>query len=445
VSVERTAAALEALVGRGEIARGGFLPGGEAPELCHADVLRELRRRTLDQVRSQMAPVEPAALGRFLPAWQGVGSRRGGTEALREAIHKLAGAPLPLVDLESRILPARVADYRPEMLDQLGAAGEVVWVGAGRLGTRDGRVALWDRDRLGLASASPPPDGPGHQAILAALGSRGASFQLELESASGLSGDALGEPLWDLVWAGLVTNDTFAPLRGWMRGGAKPSRRSAGSVRHSRFAGGGRWSLVAGRGGMTEVALGRAQLLLDRYGVVSREAALAEDLPGGFAALAPVYRLLEETGRVRRGYFVGGLDGRQFAAPLAIDRLRSSGEGGPVVLAATDPGNPYGALLPWPIPGCSRRSGAVVVLWRGQLAWYWEAGGKSLVAGDLLPDELLLSLREAAPAVARVYRRRGLRVEMIGGEPARTSSLAPLLMECGFRSELRGLGYEPAR
>ncbi len=452
VPATRADAAVEGLVARGELMRGGFLPGGADPELCHPDVLRELRRRTLDELRSQVAPVEAAALGRFLPAWQGVGGRAGrGTDGLRDAIRRLVGVPMPLGDLESRILPARLPDYRPEMLDQLGAMGEVVWVGAGRLGARDGRVALYDRERLTLATASEPPDGEAHRAVLAALGARGASFQVELEQASGLSGEAFGDALWDLVWAGLVTNDTFAPLRSWTRGRSVQKRGRAGSVRTSRFAGGGRWSLVSARAGRepspTERTLARALLLLDRYGVVSREAAAAEDVPGGFAALAPVFRTLEESGRVRRGYFAAGLDGRQFAAPAAIDRLRAPASGDAVILAAADPANAYGAILPWPEgrTGFSRRSGAVVVLWRGQLAWYWEAGGKSLVAGsDLGPDELAEAMRSAAPAVARVYRRRALRVETVDGEPARTSAMAALLLDCGFRSELRGLGYEAA-
>jgi len=449
---ERAASALEALVARGELVRGGFLPGGSEPELVHPDVLRELRRRTLDELRSQVAPVEAAALGRFLPSWQGVGGRPGrGSDGLRDVLRKLVAVPLPLGDLESRILPARMPDYRPEMLDQLGAMGEVVWVGAGRLGARDGRVALYDRERLGLAVPTGEiPDGEPHRAILAALGSRGASFQTELEQAAGLRGDALADALWDLVWAGLVSNDTFGPLRTWMRGRPTPKRGRAGSVRPSRFAGGGRWSLVSARAGevaaATERALAWAQLLLDRYGVVSREAATAEQLPGGFAALSPVFRMLEESGRVRRGYFASGLDGRQFAAPAAIDRLRAPPSGGDaVILAAADPANPYGAILPWPEgrTGFSRRSGAVVVLWRGQLAWYWEAGGKSLVAGsDLSPDELAEAMRTAAPAVARVYRRRALRVETVDGEPARTSPRAEMLLACGFRSELRGLGYD---
>jgi ATP-dependent Lhr-like helicase len=235
-----------------------------------------------------------------------------------------------------------------------------------------------------------------------------------------------------------------------MRGKSSPKRGRAGSIRTSRFAGGGRWSLVSARIGKeaapTERALARAELLLDRYGVVSREAAAAEEVPGGFAALSPVFRMLEESGRVRRGYFASGLDGRQFAAPAAIDRLRAPASGDDaVILAAADPANPYGAILPWPEgrSGFSRRSGAVVVLWRGHLAWYWEAGGKSLVAGsELSADELAEAMRSAAPAVARVYRRRALRVETVDGEPARTSSMASLLLDCGFRSELRGLGYE---
>ena len=465
VAAELVVAAQDRLIARGVLVRGGFRPGGSGVELVHADVLRELRRRTLDRLRREVAPVDAAALGRFLPAWHGAGGADagrgpGGLDRLRAAVRQLAGAPLPLADLEARILSARVADYHPSMLDELGATGEVVWVGAGKLGARDGRVLLFDRERLALAEPGDPgrlaAPGAGHQAVLEALTGRGASFQLELAAASGLAGEELVAVLWDLVWAGLVTNDTFAPLRAWLRGPAgrraaprRLARRGPGGVRPSHFAGGGRWSLVGQRArpaDPTERALARALLLLDRYGVVSREAALADEVPGGMAALSPVLRVLEETGRARRGYFVAGIDGRQFALPAAIDRLRGDAGGGAVVLAAADPANPYGALLPWPDgpapggPRPSRRSGAVVILWRGALAWYLEAGGRSLLSGALEPEALEEALRAALAALSRLTRRRSLRVESIDGAPARTSPLAPLLLACGFRSELRGLG-----
>jgi ATP-dependent Lhr-like helicase len=466
----RAEAAIDRLVAAGELERGGFRPGGEGVEVVHADVLRELRRRTLDELRRQVSPVDPAALGRFLPAWHGIGRGNvGGMPALREAVRRLVGLPLPLSDLESRILPARVPDYHPSMLDQLGATGELLWIGCGRLGASDGRVALYDRDRLALApGASGDAEAaelPAEQrAIVSALSARGASFQVELEAASGLAGDALIRSLWDLVWAGLVTNDTFAPLRSRAaRGkpgatGRRPrpgGRRAAGSVRVSPFAGGGRWSLVAqrARAGVdpTERALALALSLLDRYGLVSREAAAAEELPGGFAALSPVLRVLEETGRVRRGYFADGLDGRQFALPAVIERLRAPASGDPAVaLAACDPANPYGALLPWPEPRAadggrpSRRAGALVLLWRGELALYLEAGGKALISFPALSkDDLAAAMHAGMPLLTRLARRRALRLETADGAPARSSALAPMLLASGFRPEQRGLSFEP--
>jgi ATP-dependent Lhr-like helicase len=533
VPAARAEAAIDRLVAAGELERGGFRPGGHGVEVVHADVLRELRRRTLDELRRQVSPVDGAALGRFLPAWHGMGRggptawappadrsaprrgelvgatawappadhsaprrgelvgatawappadrsapRRGelvgpggGMPALREAVRRLVGLPLPLSDLESRILPARVPDYHPSMLDQLGATGELLWIGCGRLGASDGRVALYDRDRLALvplaAQDGDPAELPAEQrAIVDALAARGASFQVELESASGLAGDALIRALWDLVWAGLVTNDTFAPMRSRAARG-KPAaaarrprpggRRAPGSVRVSPFAGGGRWSLVAQRARAvvdpTERALALALSLLDRYGLVSREAAVAEELAGGFSALSPVLRVLEETGRVRRGYFAAGLDGRQFALPAVIDRLRApAGDDLAVALAACDPANPYGALLPWPEPRAadggrpSRRAGALVLLWRGELALYLEAGGKAMLSfAAVSGDDLAAAMRAGMPLLTRLARRRAVRLETADGAPARSSPLAPLLIASGFRPEQRGLAFEPDR
>ncbi|HTE53390.1 MAG TPA: DEAD/DEAH box helicase, partial [Kofleriaceae bacterium] len=445
VSGSRAEAAIDRLVAGGELERGGFRPGGAEVEVVHAEVLRELRRRTLDELRRQVSPVEPAALARFLPGWHGIGrGGPGGLPALREAVRRLVGLPLPLSDLEARILTARVPDFHPSMLDQLGAMGELLWVGRGRRGAGDGWVALYDRDHLALVDDSAADPGavdglpPDQRAVLDALGARGASFQVELEQSSGLAGDALTAALWELVWAGLITNDTFAPLRsraarrpGRAPRPPRPSRRAAGSVRASPFAGGGRWSLVAQRARRgvdpTERALAQALTMLDRYGLVSREAAAAEELPGGFAALSPVLRVLEETGRVRRGYFAAGLDGRQFALPAAIDRLRAPGDPGAIVLAACDPANPYGALLPWPDPRIAdaarpgRRAGALVVLWRGQLAMTLESGGKAMLTfAGLADDDLGEAITAGVPLLMRLARRRALRLETIDGAAART-------------------------
>jgi ATP-dependent Lhr-like helicase len=481
--------ALERLVARGVLVRGAFRPSGTSGELVHSDVLRELKRRTLDRLRRDVAPVDGDALGRFLPAWHGIagtggpgvspsdseaglalGMRRGGRglDGLRTAVRRLSGTPLSLSDLETRILPARVSDYHPSMLDQLGATGELVWIGAGATGRRDGRVILLDRERALLAE--PAGDraieapGSGPRAVLDVLAARGASFQLELAEASRLSSDDLAAALWDLVWAGLITNDTFAPLRSWLRSGsasasqsasapARRPRRRAGAPRPSHFAGGGRWSLVADRvrrGDPTERALARALALLDRYGVVSREAAAADEVSGGFSALGPVLRVLEETGRARRGYFIAALDGRQFALPAAIERLRAELPATATVLAAADPANPYGTLLPWPdapegAPRPSRRGGALVLLWHGRPAAYWEAGGRSLITFDLAPGDLASALGAALPTALRLARRRFVRLETVNGQPARTSALAPLLLASGFRPELRALAFELSR
>ncbi|HUS67374.1 MAG TPA: DEAD/DEAH box helicase [Kofleriaceae bacterium] len=449
VDAARATAALDRLVARGQLERGALRPGAAGVDLCDVDVLRQLRRRTLDRLRDRIAPVEPAALGRFLPAWHGIGRAGAGARGLpplRAALRRLAGAPLLFEELERRILPARVADYHPRMLDELGAAGELVWVGAGA-----GRVALYDREHLALIPegvAQPgAPSAPQHLAVLGALASRGASFQVALEEATALPRAELIAALWDLIWAGLVTNDTFAPLRPT----AMRKSASTSSKRSTYFAGGGRWSLVAQRGrgvDPSEAALGRALALLERHGILGREAVAAEEIAGGFAALAPVLRLLEETGRARRGTFVAGLDGRQYALPEALDRLRAdAGEPAAVVLAATDPANPYGAALEWPVRADggrpARRAGVLVMLWGGHLAWTWERGGRALwsTAGRTA-DELGACLQQGIAAAMRLARRRSLRIDTIDGVAARESPLAPALLGGGFRVDARALSRD---
>ena len=391
--VETVRAELAALAGAGTVLRGEFRPDGTDREWCDAEVLRILRQRSLAALRREVEPTPADALARFLPGWQGVGADAGGPDRAFEVVSQLQGLVVPASVLERDVLPARIRDYSPRLLDELLAAGEVMWVGAGPLGKDDGKVVLLLRGSP-LARSVPSgdrPDGPEHDRLREVLAERGACFFREL---GGREDAATLDALWDLVWAGEVTNDSFAAvraLRGRRRGG---QARTAGRPRVGSLAvlgpprGQGRWSLVA-RGGVnpTEAAAAQAKALLDRHGVLTREAVRGEGVPGGFAAVYPVLRAMEESGRVRRGYFVTGLGGAQFALPGAVDRLRDFRNGAgsgrspsAVVLAATDPANAYGGALPWPVTGPRRVAGAYVVLLDGLASLYVERGGRTLVA-----------------------------------------------------------------
>jgi ATP-dependent Lhr-like helicase len=340
------------------------------------------------------------------------------------------------------------------LLDDLGASGLVCWVGHGALGRGDGRIGLYRRDRVPLLLEAPvePADlDEVHRAILDHLRTRGASFLVELARAAGndVKLAALEESLWDLVWAGLVTNDTFLPLRALTAGGST-SKRGAGP----RTAG-GRWSLVAdltgAGGGPTERAHARATMLLARWGVVTRDVVGIEALPGGFAPIQRVLREMEDVGKVRRGYFVEGLGGAQYAAPGAVDRLRTmrpDDRGDVLVLAATDPANVWGALVPWPardgVPsGARRTTGAVVVLVDGVPVIWLERGAKRIVTFPAADDARTFELAaRALPRGAERRRGKALRVETIAGVPARGSRFADALRAVDFRGDVRGLSLE---
>ena len=439
--------ALAALSVQGGLARGGFRPGGRDPEYCEVEVLRQLRQRSLAALRREVEPTAAEALARFLPRWQGVGSEAAGLDRCLEVVTQLQGLALPASVLERDILADRVADYTPRLLDELISAGLVMWVGAGPLGRDDGRVMLLLRcnadivlPRLTPASPIDRPEGEEHQRLRAVLSRRGACFFTDLAPPSSLAPgaeDAVLDALWDLVWAGEVTNDTFAVVRAAVagrvaraRGSRSPGRPASGSVSRARrpqmgrvVALGppraqGRWSLVARPqwedeldskepaavslsaprpgpasasppGSATAAAntagsVALAEILLERYGVLTRDAVKSEGVPGGFASVYPVLKAMEESGRVRRGYFVTGLGGVQFAAPGAVDRLRSlrepEREPKALVLAATDPANPYGTLLAWPDKGPQRAAGAYVVTIGGQACLFLERGGRSVSA-----------------------------------------------------------------
>lgn len=483
VAEARTAAALSRLAADGRLVRGELRPGGSEREFCDAEVLRRLRRRSVAALRREVEPVEPEALARFLPAWQGVGARRRGADGVAEAVAVLQGAPLAASVLERDVLAARVVGYRPSDLDELCASGEVVWVGAGPLGAADGRIRLVFRDQAGALAPAPAGESacvePVHDALRDCLDRRGASFWGDLVAAAGAAGLPYDDAsvlagLWDLVWAGEVTNDSLAPVRALVSGAGRarsprrgPPRRRPGHLRGGRIGRGrpragspsaagpptaaGRWSLVAPLRSAdlsdTEAGLARAVQLLDRYGVVTREAARAEGQPGGFAGVYPVLKVLEERGEVRRGYFVAGLGAAQFALPGAVDRLRAarSGESGPgppavVALAATDPAQPYGSVLAWPASDGRpvRAAGAYVVLIDGRPAVELERGGRSLVTFAAADDPAWI---EALIGLAKDGRVPRLEIARANGRPINETPWADRLTTAGFKPGYKGLTW----
>jgi ATP-dependent Lhr-like helicase len=451
---------LRAMAAAGALLEGAFRPGGAAHEFTDPDVLRQLRRRSLAKLRREVEPVEHETLARFLSAWHGIGSGAGGLGRLVEAVAQLEGVPIPASVLERDVLPARMAGYTPRLLDELGAAGEVVWIGRGSLGRDDGRIALYRRDRVDLVAsagaAEERPANPIHDAIREHLKRRGASFFAQLRAAvsAARGDDELLDAMWDLVWAGEVTNDTFAALRALSlpRSRSKSASRRPGrilSLGPPRAA--GRWSLVAelvGEGrSPTERGHALATTLLERHGVVTREAVASESIPGGYAAVYPVLRAMEESGRARRGYFVAGLGAAQFALPGAVDRLRAVRDDEPsvAILAATDPAQPYGAALPWPrdpeddrLP-LQRAAGAYVVLVDGQAALYLERGGRGLLRMPAAEESQVIRAVAVLPSLVDPGGpMRELRLERVDRGPVADSPLAGPLRDAGFRPSYRG-------
>lgn len=489
--------------------RGGPL----SSEWCDSEVLRKLRRRSLAALRAEVEPVDAAAYGRFLPAWQNVsvpsagrpGSSGGrgapalrGLDGIMTAIDQLSGVPVPASAWEPLVLASRISDYQPAMLDELMAAGEVLWSGAGSLPGNDGWISLHVAEAAELTLNPDPEFEPGDAQLrlLEYLQTGGgAYFFRQLTDVAGgmdavLSDDAVVAALWDLVWAGRITGDTFAPVRAMIAGGrtahkqaARPPR--ARSLRMSRLGRshgtglmgspgltGGRYGSVTGAAPTPPLAVGRwsalpapeldptihargtAELLLDRYGVVTRGSVMVENIVGGFGLMYKVLARLEEAGRCRRGYFIEHLGAAQFAVPATVDRLRSFTEDAqlakaePVALAlaATDPANPYGAALPWPAlavdagsghrPG--RKAGALVVIVDGALVLYVERGGKTLLTFS--QDDAVLAA--AAAALVGVVRRGAvdkLIMEKVNGHDLLDTPVASALAAAGAYSTPKGL------
>ena len=481
-------AVLRELERAGTLVRGELRPGGSEREWCDVEVLRRLRRASLAALRKEIEPADQRRLAEFLPSWQGVDRHSGagaGIDRLREVLVPLQGLALPVEIWERDVLPRRTGAYSQSWLDSLCASGEIVWVGAGALG-RSGRVALYFREDA-PAIGRPPvrvgvelPVGPEHELLRTRL-AQGPAFFTDLLAELGAPAEALREALWDLVWAGEVTNDAWAPLRAprlaLARGAGEQrtsvqrrfsARRTAVRSRggaHSQVQ--GRWSLAdavfggaahEGPAGAAERRRVLAELLLERYGIVTREQVLAEGIKGGFAMLYDTFANLETLGVCRRGYFIEGMGGAQFALPGAVERLRGgrgeAGDGaGPrtLVIAAADPAQPYGAALPWPKREGSqsrpaRVAGAHVVLVDDQPVLYVERGGRSLMtladSREATSARELDPVREALVALAdavRAGRLGKLALERIDGESALSSSLAGALVELGFHSGPRRL------
>jgi len=456
-------AILTRLAGTGRLVEGDFRPGGTELEWVDADVLRRLRSRSLARLRQQVEPVETDALGRFLLSWHGIGSMRRGADALLDAIEQLQGAPLTASVLERELLPARVADYNPAMLDALMAAGEVVWVGVEPLGDRDGRIALYLTDHLPRLARPQPANEPpaeGRAAdVLAYLRKHGASFFAAIHAGTGEGfPQETVDALWNLVWRGLVTNDTLHPLRALLRpADARASRRTRGpSFRSRRLVpptAEGRWSAVdqSPQVSSTEWTTKVARQLLTRHGIVTRETTASEGIAGGFSGVYQVLKAMEDAGRIRRGYFVAGLGGAQFALPAALEQLRAMRDPPEqpraVILAATDPANPYGSIIKWPERGGgspARTAGALVVLVDGVLTAYLRRGERELLlfAPQDEPQRSRL-IRAAARALAELSAPRGMLLGEIDGAPAATHETAPLFVEAGFAITAMGLQRRP--
>ncbi|RVW05794.1 ATP-dependent helicase [Rhodococcus xishaensis] len=478
---------LTRLAAEKRVVEGEFRPGVSGSEWCDAEVLRRLRRRSLAAAREDVEPVSTATLGRFLPSWQHVGGSLRGLDGVVSVVEQLAGVPVPASALESLILGFRVRDYSPAMLDELTSTGEVIWAGAGQISGKDGWISLHLAESSPLTLA-PPADidlTELHRAILDALAGGGAYFFRQLSDALGATGmaasrgvddTAVTAALWDLVWAGRIGNDTLAPLRALLSdtSRATPShrtpRRAPRAHAYRRFSRpilpthsgpptvGGRWSLLpAPEPDPTLRAHATADLLLERYGVVTRGSVVSENVPGGFALMYKVLSSFEDSGRCRRGHFVDALGGAQFSTPDVVDRLRTYGDSiegrhpsaPAVTLAASDPANPYGAALPWPPsvaggdggaatrhrPG--RKAGGLVVLVDGELVLFVERGGRTVLT---FTDDIG-ALRTATESLAATVKRGGIDkvvVEKVDGLTIHGNDFGELLAEVGFSATPRG-------
>jgi ATP-dependent Lhr-like helicase len=428
-------------------------------------VLRLLKRRSLAVLRHQVEPVETQALARFLPHWQGMTRPRRGLDGLLDVVQQLQGLPLPASTWEQHVLPSRLADYRPADLDELCAAGEIVWRGIDSLGPGDGRIALYLTDHLPrLAPPAEAVTDPLGQQVQQVLSQRGAVFFSEItRSLGGFPNDIL-DALWQLVWAGHVTNDTLAPLRSLYRQHQGPAKRAARnrrafrSRRRAKTPGSeGRWSLLDDGSeapvSPTERQTALATQWIERYGILTRELVASEAAVGGFSAFYPVLKAMEEAGKIRRGYFVEGLGAAQFAAPGAEDQLREfsatlrpdEASADVLVMAATDPANPYGAAWRWPTTPDSvarpqRAAGARVILLDGALIGYVSRTGQQVTTfpSPTDPDPSRVRRVLAQTLATIVPPEQPVFLTRVNGRDVGQSELSADLLAAGFAPTPRG-------
>ena len=471
-------AALEPLIRTGRITEGAFRVQAVGQEYVSTDVLKVLRSRSLAAARAATQPVSQSAFGRFLPEYAGLGAvdkqpMLAGADGTYAAIESLAGVRLPASAWESVVLPARVVDYSPIFLDELTATGEVIIVGAGQAGTYDPWLKILPADIA--ADLVDDPDDIGltvvEQALVDQLASGGGFPIRDVLASVPATTEEVREALWQLVAHGIVSPDSFAPIRARLAGGksahrnrVRPGRSRMRSVPPDLL---GRWSLSPrASADATERSLTRGQTWLQRYGVVTRGSVTSENVVGGFSLAYKVLSGFEEQGQAMRGYFIEGLGAAQFSTTAVIDRLRSfadspdvsgwpSGTQHPAVhvLAAADPANPYGAALPWPVAGPSRAAGALVVLIDGLLAAHLTRGGRTLTTFfDTFPTgidhvEAMTSVVEGLAHTVSQGRMKPLVVETVNGEPVHTSLWLPTLRSAGVAMTPKGVrigGRAPA-
>ncbi len=465
-------ATLERLRDQGRVLEGEFLPGGREREWCDVEVLRRLKRASLAKLTAAVEAVEPRIYARFLPSWHRVDAPGEGLEELLAAVEQIQGVAIPFGDLERAVLPARLRDYHPGLLDQLCASGELVWRGFEALGNDDGRIALYLAGHLEVLAPTPTPvEGELAGKLRELLATRGAMFFPDIEGALGGFRTELLASLWDMVWAGEITNDTLAPLRSRARAGTsrarsharrRPSLHGHMQLRRAGPPGSeGRWSLIRSAEpealSETERATATAVQLLEQFGVVTREAIRSAGLAGGFSAYYPIFKAMEQAGKIRRGYFVAGMGGAQFGLPGAEDRLREEPrEGVPspvIILAACDPANAHGAALPWPRRESGakpqRSAGAHVLACDGHLLAWLSRSEKTLlcfIEPERIPDpnereRLATALAEALVALLNhsAARRKAMLLSKIDESFANEHWLAEALTAVGFRKTHDGL------
>lgn len=472
LAVAPVLSALAELESQDRVIHGEFLPNQQGQEWCDVNVLRQLKRRSLAALRREVEPVEPEALARFLPDWHGINQPRKGLDGILDVIEQLQGAPLPASTLEAEILPARITDFRTADLDELFVQGEVIWRGFDSTGANDGRIGLYLTDQyLQLAPITELAEDAITVSVRTLLELRGALFFDQIAAELKQFPNDLLQVLWDMVWNGELTNDTLTPLRSLRQAASVRNRtgrrasRSFRSRRPNRLPGSeGRWTLLPHPDRLqanaippgetmptiTERQTAIAAQLIERHGVLTKDMLAREEVAGGFAGLYPVLKAMEEAARVRRGYFVAGLGAAQFASPGAEDRLRDfrtavdDKENEAVVVAATDPANPWGNALSWPTTPDTGRpqrvAGAQVIIVNGQLAGYLNRTREQLTT--FLPSQNDARARTSASlskAIAKMVRP-GISVLLskVDGKPPAESRLSGALLAAGFSSTTKG-------